>query len=85
MRRTTTFVHGVRSSSRLATSGASHAAISQPNVAMQRLELIKPDRLGAAVGVIFPIWERSNRYVLAHSQSMITLGVRPSLDELLGD
>ena len=52
---------------------------------MQRLELIKPDRLGAAVGVIFPIWERSNRYVLAHSQSMITLGVRPSLDELHGD
>lgn len=57
----------------------------QPNVAMQNLESIKPDLLGAAVSGIFPIWEKSNRYVLAHSQPLITLGVRPSLDELRGD
>jgi hypothetical protein len=57
----------------------------QPNVAMQLLESIKPDRLGAAVEAIYPIWEKSNRYVLAHSQPLITLGVRPSLDELRDD
>ena len=57
----------------------------QPNVAMQKLESIKLGLLEAAVGVIYPIWEKSNRYVLAHSQPLVTLGVRPSLDELRGD
>ena len=57
----------------------------QPNVAMQNLERIKPDLLRGAFAVIYPIWEKSNRYVPAHSQPLVTLGVRPSLDELRGD
>lgn len=57
----------------------------QPNVAMQNLKQIKPHLLKGAVEVIFPIWEKSNRYVPKHSQPLVTLGVRPSLDELRGD
>ena len=52
---------------------------------MQNLERIKPDLLRGAFAVIYPIWEKSNRYVPAHSQPLVTLGVRPSLDELRGD
>jgi recombinational DNA repair ATPase RecF len=57
----------------------------QPNVAMQQLERIRPDRLGAAIAVIYPIWERSNRYIPGHSQPLETLGVRPTMDELRAD
>ncbi len=57
----------------------------QPNVAMQQLERIKGDRLGAAVDAMYPIWEKSNRYITAHSQPLETLGVRPTLDELRND
>jgi hypothetical protein len=57
----------------------------QPNVAMQQLVLIKADRLAAAISAIFPVWEKSNRYIPAHSQPLVTLGVRPTLDELRAD
>lgn len=57
----------------------------RPNVAMQNLERIKPALLRDAIDVIYPIWEKSNRYVPAHSQAVESLGVRPSLDELRGD
>lgn len=57
----------------------------EPNIAMQNLKSIKTEALRAAVEVILPIWEKSNRYVPAHSQPLVTLGVRPSLDELRAD
>jgi len=57
----------------------------QANVAMQNLKSINADHLAAAVEAIYPIWEKSNRYVPAHSQPLVTLGVRPSLDELRSD
>lgn len=57
----------------------------QPNVAMQNLEQLKPDRLAAAIAVIYPIWEKSNRYIPGHSQPLQTLGIRPTLDELRED
>jgi hypothetical protein len=57
----------------------------QPNIAMQRVRQIRPDRLQAAVDVIYPIWDKSNRYVPAHSQPLAALGVRPTLDELKDD
>ena len=57
----------------------------QPNVAMQQLAQIKADRLGAAITAIYPIWEKSNRYIPGHSQPLASLGIRPTLDELRAD
>ena len=57
----------------------------QPNVAMQNLGRIRPDRLGAAAETLFEIWDRANRYITAHSQPLDTLAVRPTLDELRED
>jgi hypothetical protein len=57
----------------------------QPNVAMQELGRIRTDRLGPAITTIYPIWEKANRYIPGHSQPLVTLGVRPTLDELRGD
>lgn len=57
----------------------------QPNVAMQNLGRIKPDRLGEAIRVVLPIYERACRYIPGHSQPLETLGVRPTIEELEGD
>lgn len=57
----------------------------QPNVAMQNLSAIKVGRLEQAISVIYPIWEKANRYTTAHSQPLATLGIRPSLNELQED
>jgi recombinational DNA repair ATPase RecF len=57
----------------------------QPNVAMQNLERIKPERLSAAIAVILPIYERACRYIPGHSQPIETLDVRPSLEEIEAD
>lgn len=57
----------------------------QPNVAMQELRRIRSDRLGAAIAAIYPIWDKANRYIPAHSQPLVTLGIRPTLDELRSD
>ena len=57
----------------------------QPNVAMQNLSSIKVSRLQDAIDVIYPIWEKANRYTTAHSQPMGTLGVRPTVRELKKD
>jgi hypothetical protein len=54
----------------------------QPNVAMQNLSAIKVGSLQKAIDVIYPIWEKTNRYTTAHSQPLGTLGVRPSLSDL---
>ena len=57
----------------------------QPNVAMQNLSAIKVGRLEQAISMIYPIWEKANRYTTAHSQPLETLGIRPSLGELQQD
>lgn len=57
----------------------------QPNVAMQNLEGIRTGQLQAAIDVIYPIWEKCNRYTEAHSQPLGTLSIRPSLNELKKD
>jgi recombinational DNA repair ATPase RecF len=57
----------------------------QPNVAMQNLSAIKVGHLQTAIDVIYPIWEKANRYTTAHSQPLGTLGVRPSISELKQD
>jgi recombinational DNA repair ATPase RecF len=57
----------------------------QPNVAMQNLSAIKVGQLQTTIDVIYPIWEKANRYTTAHSQPLGTLGVRPSISELKQD
>ena len=57
----------------------------QPNVAMQHLTSIHADRLGGAIGTIYPIWEKACRYMTGHSQPLDTLGVRPTVTELKQD
>jgi len=57
----------------------------QPNVAMQNLERIKPDRLSDAIGTVMPIWDRACRYIPGHSQPIETLDVRPTLEQLETD
>ena len=57
----------------------------QPNVAMQELERIRPERLAAAIQSIVPVWEKANRYIPAHSQPLQSLGIRPTLEELRED
>ncbi|MGH9091939.1 MAG: hypothetical protein ACRDZR_11270 [Acidimicrobiales bacterium] len=57
----------------------------QPNVAMQNLTDIHADRLGTAIGTIYPIWENACRYMTGHSQPLDTLGVRRSIGELKQD
>lgn len=57
----------------------------QPNVAMQNLSAIKVAGLQQAIDVIYPIWEKANRYTTAHSQPPGTLGIRPTVGELKQD
>jgi recombinational DNA repair ATPase RecF len=57
----------------------------QPNVAMQNLASIRTEGLRTAIDVIYPIWEKANRYTTAHSQPLGTLGVRATVNELKQD
>jgi hypothetical protein len=57
----------------------------QPNVMMTRLAEIKPDRLGAARDVLYPLFEKACRSMPDHSQPLETLSVRPTLNELKDD
>jgi hypothetical protein len=57
----------------------------QPNVMMTKLQGIKFSKLQEAVNTIYPIYEKSCRYIVSHSQPLETLNVRPGLDELKGD
>ncbi len=54
----------------------------KPNVAMQNLSDIKVGGLQQAIEVIYPIWEKANRYTTAHSQPLGTLSIRPTVSEL---
>lgn len=56
-----------------------------PHVAMTKLPEIRPDKLGAAISVIYPLYEKSCRIIAAHSQPLETLGTRPTFQELKND
>jgi hypothetical protein len=57
----------------------------QPNVMVTALPKIRGDRLGAAIIVLLPIFEKCCRVISSHSQPLETLNVRPSLAELQQD
>lgn len=54
----------------------------QPNVAMTRLSSINMTKLGEIIPKITKIFEESCRYIDAHSQPLVTLGVSPTLKQL---
>jgi hypothetical protein len=56
----------------------------RPNVRMSGLDQIRPERLPAAFAAISPVFERCCRTPL-HSQPLVTLGVRPTLENLKQD
>lgn len=51
----------------------------QPNVGMTRLANIKTDTLGEIIPKVTGIFEEACRYIDAHSQPLVTLGVSPTL------
>lgn len=54
----------------------------RPNVAMTRLSSINMTKLGEIIPKITEIFEESCRYIDAHSQPLVTLGVSPTLKQL---
>jgi hypothetical protein len=54
----------------------------RPNVRMTVLDQIRSERLPAAIAAIVPIFERACREIASHSQPLVTLGVRATLDDL---
>lgn len=57
----------------------------QPHVRMTALSEIKPNKLEAAITVIWEKFDKACRITEAHSQPLETLGMKPSLDELRQD
>lgn len=57
----------------------------RPNVRITLLGQIRADRLPAVVEAIQAIFEKCSRVISSHAQPLITLGVRPTLDELQKD
>ena len=57
----------------------------RPNVRMTVLDQIRADRLPDAIQKIVPIFEKCCGIISSHSQPLVTLGVRPTLDELKAD
>ncbi|HZJ50636.1 MAG TPA: AAA family ATPase [Actinomycetota bacterium] len=51
----------------------------QPNIGMTRLENIKTDKLGEIIPKVTKVFEDACRYIDAHSQPLVTLGVSPTL------
>lgn len=54
----------------------------QPNVSMTRLSKMKPITLASIIPTIVSIYEEACRYILGHSQPLVTLGVSPTLTGL---
>jgi ABC-type multidrug transport system ATPase subunit len=52
-----------------------------PNVAMGKLEKVRPERLQAAIDTINPIFEKACRIMEGHSQPLESLGHTPSVEE----
>ncbi len=57
----------------------------RPNVRMTVLDQIRAERLPAAAKAIQAVFEKCCRVIASHSQPLLTLGIRPSLDELKED
>lgn len=57
----------------------------QPNVAMTKLQHIKPEKLVNARDAIFSLFEKACRIMTAHSQPLETLAIRPTLVDLKTD
>ncbi len=57
----------------------------QPMVRLTTLDKIKPEALKVASARIVPVYERACRAIVAHSQPLETLNVRPTLDDLKAD
>lgn len=57
----------------------------EPNIRLHSLPNIKTDRLEAAIKVVDQVLTKSCRVTDAHSQTMESLGVRPTLDEMKVD
>ena len=57
----------------------------EPNVRVGSLKNIKTDRLGAAIGVVVPLYDKASRMFGGHSQPLETLSVRPTLADLKTD
>jgi hypothetical protein len=57
----------------------------QPHVRMTSLANVKVGKLGAAIAVILPGFEKACRATEAHSQPLETLAVRPRLEDLKKD
>jgi len=56
-----------------------------PMVSVTSLDRIKIDRLSAAMEILRPLYDKSCRHIVSHSQPTVTLGDRPTLDELRAD
>ena len=54
----------------------------QPNVGMTRLSRMKPAVLADIIPIVVSIYEEASRYITAHSQPLVMLGVSPKLKEL---
>ncbi len=52
-----------------------------PNVSMGKLGTVKPERLGAAIAALNPIFEKACRIIEGHSQPLESLGITPSLED----
>jgi AAA domain len=52
-----------------------------PNVAMGKLDKVRPDRLQAAIDAVNPVFEKACRVMEGHSQPLESLGHTPSLEE----
>jgi energy-coupling factor transporter ATP-binding protein EcfA2 len=54
----------------------------QPNIRMTLLPEIKSSALPAAIAVVSRVFDNACRYILGHSQPLVTLGVAPTLPGL---
>ncbi len=57
----------------------------EPNIRMTKLAKIKVDRLPTTIGTVCGVFDDACRYTDAHSQPLATLGVAPTVDNLVAD
>jgi len=61
------------------------AARYRPNLKMGNLRRIRTERLRRAIDRVYGVFEKCCRIIASHSQPLVSLGTRPSLDELKED
>ena len=57
----------------------------QPNIMMTRVSKLKPDKMQAAIDVIYPMFEKACREMGGHSQPLETLNTRATVEDLESD